>query len=450
MAEGGNVPELGGYDYEFTSRVPDDWECLVCHLTMKDPVQIVGCGHRLCNICMESLFRRPSPTCPADRQPLSREKIFPDAACHRKILDLTVKCPHFGCSWTGELRAVEKHQSECPFKVVKCPNSGCTEKLTKQALQGHMENECSWRKINCEYCQESFILNQKQKHFDICGKFPVQCSNKCGLRNIPREKLDVHVRDECPATEVQCEYKNLGCKAVFPRSNVKFHLESQVERHLNLALRGLEATQLQVSELVSLVKQQSQQIERQSQQIERQSQETQQLMSKIKEQSQQIERQSQQIERLMERNEHINKTAFEWKIPNFEAIYGRPLSSKQTIVSEPFYLGGYRYKLKLNVSLFYFLLDITVVPGDFDSILSWPCKEKVRVTLIDQDPRMDNRENISHVIDFEKGERPCCSPHADDAHEYRFIFNRRKETLRTRSYIKNDTIFIMANKDKRD
>ena len=57
MATGGNVPELGGYDYEFTSKVPEDWECLVCHLTLKDPVQIVGCGHRLCNICMESLLR---------------------------------------------------------------------------------------------------------------------------------------------------------------------------------------------------------------------------------------------------------------------------------------------------------------------------------------------------------------------------------------------------------
>ena len=57
MAEGGNVPELGGYDYEFTSNVPDYWECLVCHLTLKDPVQIEKCGHRLCNICMESLFR---------------------------------------------------------------------------------------------------------------------------------------------------------------------------------------------------------------------------------------------------------------------------------------------------------------------------------------------------------------------------------------------------------
>ena len=54
MAAGGNVPELGGYDYEFTSKDPDDWVCPVCCLTLKDPVQIVGCGHRLYNICMES------------------------------------------------------------------------------------------------------------------------------------------------------------------------------------------------------------------------------------------------------------------------------------------------------------------------------------------------------------------------------------------------------------
>ena len=53
MATGGNVPELGGYDYEFASSVPEYWECLVCHLTMKDPVQIVGCGHRLCSMGAE-------------------------------------------------------------------------------------------------------------------------------------------------------------------------------------------------------------------------------------------------------------------------------------------------------------------------------------------------------------------------------------------------------------
>ena len=57
MAAGKNIPELGGYDFEFTSVVPNDLECPVCQLTMKDPINIGGCGHRLCNICLESLLR---------------------------------------------------------------------------------------------------------------------------------------------------------------------------------------------------------------------------------------------------------------------------------------------------------------------------------------------------------------------------------------------------------
>ena len=59
MEAGQNVPQLaiGRYDYaEFTGKVPDDYECLVCHLPMKDPVQIVQCGHKFCSIGKESLF----------------------------------------------------------------------------------------------------------------------------------------------------------------------------------------------------------------------------------------------------------------------------------------------------------------------------------------------------------------------------------------------------------
>ena len=57
----------------------------------------------------------------------------------------------------------------------------------------------------------------------------------------------------------------------FPRADVKSHSQTHFESHLNFALRGLEATQHQVHELVTIVNDQSQQIERQSQHIKRQS-----------------------------------------------------------------------------------------------------------------------------------------------------------------------------------
>ncbi|XP_066027000.1 TNF receptor-associated factor 5 [Pocillopora verrucosa] len=305
MAASQTVPELGGYDYEFTVTVPDRCECLVCHLPMKDPVQIVGCGHRLCNICMESLLRRPSPLCPADREPLSRDKIFPDSAHRREIMDLTVKCPHFGCSWTGELRAVEKHQSECLLKEVQCSNSGCTERLTKEDMIVHESSECSWRKINCEHCQESFVFHEKRDHLEDCQKLPVQCTNKCGLTAIPREKLEVHIRDECLETEVHCEYRNFGCDAMFPRSNTSLHSTSHVERHLSLALHCFDTNRLQVNNLVSLVKEQSQQIEQLVAQVKEQSQERERLVAQVTEESQQRERLEAQVKELSQQTEQL-------------------------------------------------------------------------------------------------------------------------------------------------
>jgi len=312
-------------------------------------------------------------------------------------------------------------------------------------------------------------MNQKQKHFDICRQFPILCTNKCGVKDIPREKLEVHVRDECPATEVQCEYKNLGCEAVFPRSDAKSHSQTQIEIHLNLALRGLDATQHQVHELVSLVKEQSQQIDRQSGQIERLSEKIERLISKDKEQSEKMTRsmftvQDQPPQR--ERRGPINQifpTPFEWKIPGMVAVYQRSLRSQQTL-SEPFSLfeRGYKYLLRISIDTNPFLsfcdtptgrdglcVYIKVVPGEFDELLPWPCKEKVRVTLVNKDPLvllpglLSIQENKSDVIDF--GEVPCSRPLHDDHHEYRFILSLN--TFSSQTYINGNTTLIRVNRE---
>lgn len=57
MMAAGGVPLLGGYDYDFIDELPSDWECLVCQLPLKNPVQIEKCGHRLCEICVATILR---------------------------------------------------------------------------------------------------------------------------------------------------------------------------------------------------------------------------------------------------------------------------------------------------------------------------------------------------------------------------------------------------------
>ena len=84
------------------------------------------------------------------------------------------------------------------------------------------------------------------------------------------------------------------------------HSRSHVERHLSLALHCFDTNRLQVNNLVSLVKEQSQQIEQLVAQVKEQSHERERLEAQVKEQSQQTERlvaqvkeQSQQTERLV-------------------------------------------------------------------------------------------------------------------------------------------------------
>ena len=297
---------------------------------------------------------------------------------------------------------------------------------------------------------------------------------------------------------------------------------------MNLALRGLEATQHQVHELVTVVKdqsqqiarqsgqieRQSQQIARQSQQIERQSQQIERMISNDKEQtqqierqsgqiewqSQQIERQSQQIERLISKDkEQLEKmerlmsrvedqsqqikrlmskdkeqsekmersistvqgqplqrerrgpmnqicpTPFEWEIPNIIEFFKKATFRSQNLVSQPFNLfeRGYKYLLQIKTRSRRLQNDlhvyIKVVPGEFDEFLSWPCKEKVRVTWADQDPRLEKCQ--SNVIDFEKCKEPCSRPLNDDHHAYRLVLD-----FTVGYYLVKDTILIRVNR----
>ena len=195
-------------------------------------------------------------------------------------------------------------------------------------------------------------------------------------------------------------------------------------------------------------------------------------MFKDKEQSQQMEilmstvqDQSQQIERLMytvqdqppHRGRHgqINQifpTPFEWKISNFDHFVLRSMfmAEKQRKVSEPFYLRRCGYKYLLTIEIAYNVsaeVLIKVVPGEFDESLSWPCKEKVRVTVTDQELLLGRGKNISGVIDFEKGEEPCSRPLRDDHHDYRPILALRRIESRTASYISNYTLLISVNRE---
>ena len=50
-----SMEEQYGFDAVFRSEVPDYLKCSVCHLVLRDPIQILKCGHRFCQPCFERM-----------------------------------------------------------------------------------------------------------------------------------------------------------------------------------------------------------------------------------------------------------------------------------------------------------------------------------------------------------------------------------------------------------
>ena len=72
-----------------------------------------------------------------------------------------------------------------------------------------------WVSIECKAWHWTNYGRELEGQRASCGEterlFTTNVRLFCGCF---RFQLEFHVRDECPATEVQCDYKNLGCEAV--------------------------------------------------------------------------------------------------------------------------------------------------------------------------------------------------------------------------------------------
>ena len=90
-------------------------------------------------------------------------------------------------------------------------------------LTSHVETECPYRKVDCQYChitgEHQFIEGE---HKEQCPKLPISCLNKCGVGSLPREDMEAH-RKECPLEMVQCAYHNVGCEERMTGKDLEFH-----------------------------------------------------------------------------------------------------------------------------------------------------------------------------------------------------------------------------------
>ncbi|XP_013379813.1 TNF receptor-associated factor 4 isoform X2 [Lingula anatina] len=456
---------MPGLDYAFTERVSRRLTCPLCSLPMREPVQITVCGHRFCDSCLQEYLREGIFKCPEDELPLDFAKIYPDQDLEVEIMNSLVRCKHFkeGCKWTDKAAHLQAHLDICRYDAVPCPNqcaamlsriclqdhleytchkrrvtcdfcgiefSGeqmdnhdgecgyetvwcenkCGARLQRRFLNNHMKNECHKRLAMCLFCHKEFVFETLQTHQHTCPRFPISCPNRCDPTKIPREDIEKHVAESCPSASVPCVFKEAGCKYRCPRFSLDKHLDEFTKAHLSL-----------MGNLVL-----------------RQQQEIKQLRAD-----------------LQAAGSNTNGVLL-WKIPNFKTKLAEAKQKSMELVSVPFHAGDNGYKLAASVFINgngsgegkYLSLYIKILQGEYDNLLEWPFQLPITFTIFDQCSILEKRVNVieSFLPDttWKHFQKPSKDQEPMGFGYPKFVSH---ETLFTRNYIKDDTVFIKVNVD---
>ena len=238
----------GGYDCEFVTPQPDvvQTECPICLMIPKEPCVIsCPCGKEFCRECIERIKKddKPCPLCN-----LTDFTFLRHHGSERYLKAQEVWCWYKkekdGCDWKGKLGEYEQHLNRnpspenqltgCQFVEVECEH-GCGEWFQRRHITTHQKGACPKRPYSCEYCHEydSTFEDVTKNHHHQCNKFPVTCPNKCQEAPFERQKVENHVKVECPLTEVNCPLHYAGCEVRLPRKDMPEHMRDTVT-HLTL------------------------------------------------------------------------------------------------------------------------------------------------------------------------------------------------------------------------
>ncbi|XP_047136085.1 TNF receptor-associated factor 4 isoform X1 [Hydra vulgaris] len=395
---------FGGYDEFFVDTLPNDLKCPVCFLVLRHPIQIEECGHRFCESCFNRLERQQGILfCPLDRKVIDLDKIFLDKAANRAILSSPVKCRYFEreCDWVGDLRSIDNHITSCAYVEVACPNE-CKSFILRKDLSCHLQLDCEYRIVECQYCWKKCFFNSFQNHLNKCPEQPIECVNKCGKKDILRVMMNNHVENDCPLSLQPCQFLKVGCVFKGTKDEQKNHAISSTELHLSLAVDKvnlLEITVSQHEEKINNLKNLFDSIISSGEFVERSVKSTEKRVSELEKDIFNIENKC--LSTLVPSN-----NAFIWSIDNIASRISKDhkSSKEQDICSSPFYSAPFGYKLFLQIYLNGYgeyrgksiSLFLHIMKGEYDNLLDWPFTKTIKMSLLDQS---ESREHKTFIID---------------------------------------------------
>jgi len=306
---------------------------------------------------------------------------------------------------------------------------------------------CQWRIVVCDHCNEPHPKCLIQDHVDNkCKKKPVECPNTCG-KIIVREEIASHTNNDCPLSMVSCPYVQMGCNSKIQRKKVQSHLQSKMQRHLDLASTTFKETTGKLEEKMNALELKQEELDQERITLREQVKE---LTAANVALDAKVAAQEKEASELKSES-----SGFVWKIGGFTEVLQQAMKDgNKKIYSSPFSTGPHGYKLIVGMKPLgdrtsnnrYVSVFLGLVNGNYDAILAWPFHRKVTFTLIDQQDDPKKRQNVVCALLTSTSDSCCARPGPTSCITElpgiaRFVSHKN---LKTKRYIVDDTLFLQV------
>ena len=424
---------MADYRYNLLYLPAKEYLCCLCADILQDPQVTSCCKKYCCKPCIDVENKQCSICGDANFQ------VTVDESLTGKLNTLILQCTNAvkGCGWSGELGNLDSHLvADCQYALVDCSLS-CGMRMKQDEIEEHEKNICTYRQCRCKFCDKMVTVGELIDHYNECKHYPVIC--RYCKEKTERCLLRTHLQNDCPLYVVNCPFNTAGCSVSLERKQIFQHLETSIQKHLWLMDKYSEYLQVKEDRLkekedelaitIEMTTRKEQQLlekeaelkkkeealivnEDKEVKLQRNIEALEILLNEKNSEIVKLRKHVVSLESLNGQNRkatvkctnsesikpvHITSSAYKFFMRDFN-LYCQP--KKKSWTSDPFHThdNGYKMCFEVDCILHLLRLNLYILPGEFDSQLTWPLSGSITVLVVNQ------RSNQHH-------------------HEYNFIYD---------------------------